>query len=199
MKRSIVILLSVLSMSALAQEKAEFTVLPRLVARQEIGPLILDSIEPGHQWINVKWPKDYPAHGRRIDGKMPDERLSLSFLSIQLAYISPAYSRDPRQQELFNRIYVEGVQTLLASNRHFWFEVTDTSYSGIGQVGGVFLLDYWGGVSLQFEMVRCGYAVVDDSDGWPMVEKYRSDFRDLLLRTEGMARAWKLGLWSQKQ
>ncbi len=200
MKRSIVILFSVLAMHVSAEDKAGFTVLPRLETRQEIGPLTLDGIDSKSQLVKVKWPKDYPAHGRRIDGKMPDERLSLSSLNVLLSYISPGYSRDPSEREEFRRIYIDGVQTLLANNRSFWLEVTEPNIAApTFIVGGVFQLDYWGGVTLQYEMVRCGYAVVNDSNGWPMVEKYRFDFRDQLLRAEGMARAWKLGVWSKAE
>jgi hypothetical protein len=194
--RTLIMLLLLVS-SSNAQERAIVRGLA-LEVRSDIGPLILRSIEPAHLWISVAWDPKTPVFGRRINGKAPDETLSPSFLAVQLDYIAPRYSCDPAQQAQFKQAFVHGVEKLLERERSFWFEITNRGYAGPGQIGGVFLLDDWSGPTLQSEMIRCGYAVVTSRNSWNMVEKYRDDYRDKLLRLEGEARAYKLGVWSEQ-
>lgn len=169
-----------------------------LPQHSDLGPLIFRQIEPAHGWISVAWDLKTPAYGRRCNGKIPGEKDSL-FLSIQLAYIKPRFcscSDDSTKREQSRLIFTGGVKKLLENERTFWFESVH-GYTGPGQIGGVFLLDDYSGTTLQSEMVRCGYAVVVGRDSWEMIEKYRDDYRDKLLRLEGEAKAYKLGVWSE--
>ena len=169
-----------------------------LHVRSDMGPLCLKAIDQENMWISVDWDPKSSNEGRRNTGKVPEKTaMGPSNLHIQLDYIQPRYSRDPAERQQFKKAFTNGIEELLKGGRPFWFEVTYDRYELPFQIGGVFRLDDWEGPNLQAEMIKQGFATVRVRESWNMVEEYTDTYRDDLLRSEGEARALKLGVWSK--
>jgi hypothetical protein len=164
----------------------------------DLGPLCFKTIDRENMWISVDWDPKTSENDRRNDGKLPKkDAMGPSLLRIQLDYIEPRFSSDPAERQQFKEVFAHGVEELLKGGRPFWFEVTNDQYEGPGEIGGVILLDVGWGPNLQAEMINRGFATVRGRHDWDMVEKYMDSYRDDLLRSEGEARALKLGVWSK--
>ena len=183
--------------STLAQVQ-DFAPVRRPKMGDKVGPLVLESVEPSNGWIGVAWDPKAPPPLRRIGSETPNAANKNLWLSIQLDYINARSSSDPIENDSFRKQYNEGLKTLLANHRTFWFQVTNTDYAGPGQIGGVFLLDAENGPTIQLDMIRRGYAVTETWEPRRKSPDYRDDYRDRLLRLEGEARTCQIGIWAPR-
>jgi hypothetical protein len=159
------------------------------------GPLIATDVEPTNAWISVAWEPKTTLFARRVGGMAPKEYTNLH-LSVRLCYVQPMYSADPVDEAAYKLVYAEGLKTLLGKSRTFWFQVANPNYSGFDETGGVIRLDDFGGVTLQEEMIRCGYAITCTRNSWEPLANYDDGYRDKLLRLEGETKAYQVGIWS---
>lgn len=170
----------------------------RLEGGEVAGPLVLRGFQATHHWMRVDWDPKSPLAWRSVGGRDPAEYSPVAYWQIQLSHIEPRFVDDAAERERLRQIYVKGLEKILANQRRFWFQVTNTSYAGPGQIGGVLILDKWpGGSLIHEEMVRSGYAQVSSHNPSEVNGNYGIRFRDELLRLEGAARAQKLGIWAK--
>ena len=141
--------------------------------------------------LQVRWSEIPPFFRRSFDGKqpIPDDTV-FEDIELTLSHVRAGTGSS-------RTLYVEGLKTLLAG-REFWFYVNDPQSMGHPDkafLGGVVYFDSYGHDTLQAKMVAGGYAVVEERAVTKFAETYRDEFRDSLLRIEGVARENQVGVW----
>ncbi len=227
MKPAQIFYLLILATAAQAQQSPFGNREVIIMRRTEIGdsaePLELKIIEPSHFWIYVKWPEKLSEKKRIVNGREADAAASagVTFKMIQPEYIEPQFSRDKVTLEKGRKIYFEGLEALLGRNATFRVTVTSLPFSGPGQQMCVFSFGQKSEDTLQYKMVRAGYAVVRGSDPTPISEtltgggrsfditvypkpdapskvtEFSQSFLNRLLAAQEEARREKLGVWSK--
>jgi hypothetical protein len=158
-------------MVAQAQQTSSDKFFPVLQTKvgDSIKPLELWRIEPSHFWIEVKFPENLPENELLVNGKSSRSPVNatLGFLMIQPEYIEPMYSEDNATLARFRGIYSKGLEEFLGKKRTFQITVT-SQYPGLGQRACVFSFGEQPQQTLQYQMIRSGYAVIKGSDPTPI-------------------------------
>jgi|APTNR8051073442_1049403.scaffolds.fasta_scaffold31319_2 hypothetical protein len=164
--------------------------------RSFIGPLVLTSVKDG--CLSVKWSPTDAHFMRRISGLVPKEDDTTPLrLRLRSSHIGPRFVSEQTKRAEFQRMFDDALARTLA-DKTFWFRTVsaNTNEPGITWLLGVLTFDDTGSKRLEKDLIRSGAAAVRHRDEAGFTESFRDDYRDELLRLEGMARLEKKGVWA---
>ena len=166
--------------------------------RSFIGPLILSGVKDG--WLSVRWSPSDAHFMRRISGLIPTEDdTTPQRIKLRSSHIEPRFDSDQTKRSIYLKLFDDSLTTTLAKQT-FWFRTVsaNTNVPGNTSLIGVLTFDDIGSKRLEKDLVRSGAAVVRHRDEAAFTESFRDDYRDELLRLEGMARLEKKGVWASE-
>ncbi|HRQ89206.1 MAG TPA: thermonuclease family protein [Bacteroidia bacterium] len=181
-----------------AQAQKEPTLNDLLPNRSFIGPLVLTSVKDS--WLSVEWSPDDAHFMRRISGLIPKRDDSTpQRIRLRSSHIGPRFDSDGTKRERFQQLFDDSLTRILA-NKKFWFRTVSANNNvpEITWLEGVLTFDDIGSKRLEMDLVRDGSAVVKERRESSFTESFRDDYRDQLLRLEGMARQEKKGVWADE-
>lgn len=123
---------------------------PQSEINQTVGPLVFDEVDRGHLWIYVKGRNS--GYSIQLDGIYNPHGF--------LGYTDATGVSKSVQEDINDTIYSFVNQQLFGSS-NLWLMITNDGYSGIGQVGGILLIDTKQQQTLQELLIKEGYARVD--------------------------------------